>query len=94
MKQIAIVVAVVFGILLLTVSAVQNVNADSKASQHYKIGYMDGCARTVVPGSHTSEYLQGYADGARNCHEQQQQRNTQAQTQQQTMNPTFNINIH
>jgi hypothetical protein len=50
MKQIAIIVAVVFGILLLAVSAVQNVNADSKVSQHYKMGYMDGCARTVVPG--------------------------------------------
>jgi hypothetical protein len=55
---------------------------------------MDGCARTVVPGSHTPEYLQGYADGARNCHQQQQQHITQPQTQHQTMNPTFNINIH
>jgi len=94
MKQIAIVVAVVFGIMLLSGSPVQNVNADSKALQHYKIGYMDGCSGIVVPGSHTPEYLQGYADGARNCHHQQQQQITQTQTQQQTMNPTFNINIH
>ena len=94
MKRIATVVAVVFGILLLAVSTVQNVNADSKASQHYKIGYMDGCTGVVVPGSHTPEYLQGYADGIRNCHHQQQQQMTQAQSQQQNMNPTFNINIH
>lgn len=90
----AIVVAAIFGILLLAISAIRNVNADSKASQHYKIGCMDGCALTVVPGNHIPEYLQGYVDGERNCHEQQQQHQTQSQTQQQTMNPTFNINIH
>ncbi|MBV9668300.1 MAG: hypothetical protein JO327_09240 [Nitrososphaeraceae archaeon] len=55
-------------------------------------------------GNHTPEYLQGYADGARNCHEQQQQRNTQAQTQQQNyesyiqhkhpLSTLLNYNIH
>ena len=55
---------------------------------------MDGCALTVVPGNHSPEYLQGYVDRERNCHEQQPQHQTQSQTQQQTMNPTLNINIH
>jgi hypothetical protein len=45
-------------------------------NQHYKIGYMDGCAGIVVPSSRTPEYLQGYAGGARNCHQQQYQQIT------------------
>ncbi|MBV9177367.1 MAG: hypothetical protein JO297_10035 [Nitrososphaeraceae archaeon] len=36
-KRITIVAAVAFGILVLGVSAAENVNADDEASQHYKI---------------------------------------------------------
>jgi len=42
-------------------SATQTAFALESASTRYQKGYNDGCAGITVPGSHTSEYLKGYA---------------------------------
>ena len=52
-------------------SATQTAIALESASTRYQKGYNDGCAGITVPGSHTSEYLQGYAAGAQACDQQQ-----------------------
>src|SRR5437764_735975 len=54
-------------------SATQTAFALESAPTRYQKGYNDGCAGITVPGSHTSEYLKGYAAGAQACHHHQQQ---------------------
>jgi hypothetical protein len=58
--------------ILAFASATQTAFALESASIRYQEGYNDGCAGITVPGSHTSEYLKGYAAGAQACHQQQQ----------------------
>ncbi|MBV9178839.1 MAG: hypothetical protein JO297_17570 [Nitrososphaeraceae archaeon] len=57
-------------------SATQISSALESASTRYQKGYDDGCAGITVPGSHTSEYLKGYAVGAQACHHHQQQQSS------------------
>jgi hypothetical protein len=62
----------------------QSAYADSVGTKHYKIGYSDGCTGAVVPGHHTSEYLSGYADGSKACH------NTQVSEHNSVVSPSQN----
>lgn len=66
---------------------------DSVGIQHYKIGYSDGCTGAVVPGYHTSEYLSGYADGSKACHNTQvSEHNSVVSPSQNTANANNNDN--
>jgi hypothetical protein len=63
------------------------------AQSHYQIGYDDGCAGRVVSGHHTSEYLSGYADGSKACHNTQvSEHNSVVSPSQNTANANNNDN--
>jgi hypothetical protein len=59
-------------VILAFSSATQTSFELESASTRYQKGYNDACAGITVPGSHTSEYLKGYAAGAQTCHQPQQ----------------------
>lgn len=57
-----VALVVVLGITTLP-TAVQTAHG-STDTDHYNRGYGNGCNGINVPGTHTAEYLNGYAAGA------------------------------
>src|SRR5918912_266496 len=62
------ILTIVVGTTILLTSIVLALGTPTAYAQsHYQIGYDDGCAGRVVPGSRTPDYKRGYADGQAAC---------------------------